>query len=501
VHAVTQTIPDAEVARIRAHVKHPIIDSDGHQNEFVPGFDERFVEAVGQVAGSGLRDEMAAAPDLRWYLMERTTPMGVAFGSSRRAAPTLEERRANGIPINAWGPPHGNALDKATALVPRLRHQRLEEIGIDYSVVYPSSGLAFPHIAPDELRQIACRALNIVNADAYRGLEDRLTPVAVIPMNTPAEAVAELEYAIGKLGLKVAMIGHVARPIPNLHREHPELFGSAFRIDAFGIDSDHDYDPFWAKCAELQVPLVAHGTSYGIGFRRSPTNYIYNQTTTFADAADLLCRALFLGGVTRRFPTLKFQFLECGVGWACVLYAELVHRWEKRNIGALRGYVAEAAASEAEFVRLLGEHGDAILRDNVSRLPTMNSQVGSAFGFDDFEAAEIESVQDVHDLFVPRFYFGCEADDPITPWAFNTRTNPLGARLRATLGSDMGHWDVPDMRGILPEAFEAVERGLIDEDDFRRFTFGHPCELFAGVNPNFFDGTAVEPYVAGALAG
>ena len=142
----------------------------------------------------------------------------------------------------------------------------------------------------------------------------------------------------------------------------------------------------------------------------------------------------------------------------------------------------------------------ALLKEKITRLPgTMKTQVGGTPIPDDFAACAIESVEDIRELFVPRFYFGCEADDPITPWAFNTRANPLGARLRATLGSDMGHWDVPDMLGILPEAFEAVERGLMDEADFRRFAFSHPCEFFAGVNPEFFAGTTIEAHAAEGL--
>jgi hypothetical protein len=69
----------------------------------------------------------------------------------------------------------------------------------------------------------------------------------------------------------------------------------------------------------------------------------------------------------------------------------------------------------------------------------------------------------------------------------------------AVLGSDMGHWNGPDTRGMLPEAFETVGDGLISEDDFRRFTFEHPCELFAAVNPGFFSGTKVEPFVEDGL--
>jgi hypothetical protein len=29
-----------------------------------------------------------------------------------------------------------------------------------------------------------------------------------------------------------------------------------------------------------------------------------------------------MGGVTRCFPSLKFAFLECGVGWGVTLYSE-----------------------------------------------------------------------------------------------------------------------------------------------------------------------------------
>ena len=42
-----------------------------------------------------------------------------------------------------------------------------------------------------------------------------------------------------------------------------------------------------------------------------------------------------------------------------------------------------------------------------------------------------------------RFYFGCEADDPlITVGVRRDDVNPLGARLRPVFGSDISHWDV-----------------------------------------------------------
>ena len=39
-------------------------------------------------------------------------------------------------------------------------------------------------------------------------------------------------------------------------------------------------------------------------------------------------RPLILGGVTHRFPQLRFAFLEGGVGWACNLVTDLVGHWD-----------------------------------------------------------------------------------------------------------------------------------------------------------------------------
>jgi hypothetical protein len=110
---------------------------------------------------------------------------------------------------------------------------------------------------------------------------------------------------------------------------------------------------------------------------------------------------------------------------------------------------------------------------------------------DEYAACAITNKQDIRDLFVPRFYFGCEADDPMVAWAFDGRINPMGAKLRAMFSSDMGHWDVPEMSGILEEAYGLVEKKLVDEESFRDFVFTNPVRFYTSVNPDFFVGTRV----------
>ena len=92
-----------------------------------------------------------------------------------------------------WGSPARNTRDLATAMFPSLLHERLDDLGIDFSVVYPSIGLIFLHLDDERERRGACRALNRFNAEAFADLADRLCPVAAIPMVTPDEAVDELD--------------------------------------------------------------------------------------------------------------------------------------------------------------------------------------------------------------------------------------------------------------------------------------------------------------------
>jgi hypothetical protein len=59
---------------------------------------------------------------------------------------------------------------------------------------------------------------------------------------------------------------------------------------------------------------------------------------------------------------------------------------------------------------------------------------------------------------------------------------------------------VPDIREVLPEAYELVEHGHFTEGDFADFVFGNPVSLWAGNKPDFFDGTVVESAVRKHIA-
>ena len=94
------------------------------------------------------------------------------------------------------------------------------------------------------------------------------------------------------------------------------------------------------------------------------------------------------------------------------------------------------------------------------------------------------------------FFFGCEADDPSVFRALDARANPKRTRLKPLFSSDIGHWDVPDIKTVLLESHKLVDKGLLKDSDYRDFVFTYPAQLHLKANPGFFAGTAVESATA-----
>jgi hypothetical protein len=217
-----------------------------------------------------------------------------------------------------------------------------------------------------------------------------------------------------------------------------------------------------------------------------------------AEGQQSLAKSLFLGGVTRRFPEMNFAFLEGGVAWAAALYCDIVGHWEKRNLAALRANLDPALIDRDLMVRMIGRFAP-----DARRLPAGATRrpVEPEGLLDEWAACEIERVDDIRSLFAERFWFGCEADDPMTSLAFNRSVIPFGSDLQVMLGSDIAHWDLPDVTEVLEEAHEMVDNGWIDKSAFRDFVFTNPARFYTGTNPGFFGGTVVESAVDALLAG
>ena len=458
-------------ADIRAKLNHPVVDADGHMIESTFAV----LDFVQQVGGADIAKRYEA------ILKDDQT------GPSRRAVWTGNS-----------GP---GSIDRATAMLPKLYRARLDEAGIDFGVVYGTLALSVLRMDDDELRPVVYRAMNMLYADMFKEVSDRLTPAALIPMHKPEEAVAELEFVVRDLGLKAIVVNTMLqRPAPEVVREAPHLAHLSLNLESPGIDMGDAYDPVWAKCVELGVAPSCHNSFRGrTTTHGSPKNYCFNSLGSFGHGSEYFCRSLFFGGVPHRFPDLKFCFLEGGAGWAGQLYNNLFEYWEKRNLAALSRNLDPAKLDIDLLVEMFEKYGDErltserILAD--PHQPASTQFFGAPEELDDFADSGVKGGEDIRRIFDQNFYFGSEADDRMTAVAFDSKLNHHGAKLNAILGSDIGHWDVPDMTKVMVEAYELLDEGFVTEADFRDFTFANVVGMHAGMNPDFFKGTVVEAEV------
>ncbi len=186
------------------------------------------------------------------------------------------------------------------------RDKELDADGVAGEVIFPdadavSSGASAPFgaglgatgdIAP-ELLMAGARAHNRWLAELCAASADRRAGVAIVPILADIDAaVAEIRRARDS-GLRGGiLIPPMWQPFEPYH--HPR------------------YDPVWAACSELSMPVHVHSgvadkASYG------PHIGIYAAEVRFWSARPLWF--LIWSGVFERFPRLQFGVAECGAFW------------------------------------------------------------------------------------------------------------------------------------------------------------------------------------------
>jgi predicted TIM-barrel fold metal-dependent hydrolase len=460
-------------AAIRDALDHPVVDADGHWLEPVPVF----VDFLRDEGGTRAVDDF----------------MEFSGGFSRWYEASPAERLERRIQRPGWWGEPANTMDSATVKLPGLLYDRLDELGIDFAFMYPTLGLVLKELPNEDTRVAACRAQNRMAAELFAPYKDRLTPVATIPNQNPKEAVDGIRFAVDDLGLKSILLNiGVKRSIVSSP--------GAYYLDTFGLDSPYDYDELWAACVDMHVAAGDHGSSYFWPDRQSVSSFVSNHVGHFGSAKNAACRSVFLGGVTRRFPGLNFGFLEGGVGWAFSLMFDLGGHWEKRNLDALERNLRPTNIDLEELRALYDEYGRGTVLEGraeellgsvsvISPFRSLEELTAREEVVDDFAAISVESTEELYEQFRGNFYFGCEPDDRTVPLAFDER---IGAGLHPVFGSDIGHFDVPDISRVLEEAWELVEDGLISEANFRDLTFANAVRFHGGMNPEIFEGTVVD---------
>jgi predicted TIM-barrel fold metal-dependent hydrolase len=201
-----------------------------------------------------------------------------------------ERNRDWGRDPRYWVPPRQGEFD-APARLPDM-----DAMGIDTCVLFGGHCfLVASKVDSPDIAHATLRAYNEFIAGFCAAAPDRLKGVAMIPLQAPAAAAAELRRAVTELGLVGAVL--------------PPHHANGTTLDDPGLD------PIWAMAQELDVPVCIHT----IGSQISPIDALLTGEVlrhAYGSVPSMLALGhLVLGGVLDRFPQLTVCFLEAGAGW------------------------------------------------------------------------------------------------------------------------------------------------------------------------------------------
>lgn len=187
----------------------------------------------------------------------------------------------------------------------------LDEANIALSVLFPTAGLGFGLITDPIWATALAQGYNNWLHDRFLRLDPRrLKGMALIPLQDPSAAVAELRRAVGDLGMVGAIL-----PAAGLY-------------EAFGHRS---FWPVYDAAQELNCLLAVHGApSLGLGLERLH-RLVEARTLTHGFSQMVQMTSMMLNGVFDAFPRLRFAFCEAGCGWISYLTERLDMEYTNRR--------------------------------------------------------------------------------------------------------------------------------------------------------------------------
>jgi len=124
-----------------------------------------------------------------------------------------------------------------------LRIESMDKAGIELSILSFFSPGIQAETDPDVAVQHAKRANDFLRENVIARHPDRYAGFAAVPMQNPEAAAKELERCVKQLGFKGAMINGYS----NTHDEN-----------TIEYTDEPKFEVFWAKVAELNVPIYLH---------------------------------------------------------------------------------------------------------------------------------------------------------------------------------------------------------------------------------------------------
>ena len=312
-----------------------------------------------------------------------------------------------------------------------LRNAQQDADGVSGEVVFPNTVPPFfptfvlfapPPKPADYPRRLAgIRAHNRWLVDFCARFPARRAGIGQIFLNDLDDALDDVRWIAGH-GLRGGIL------LPNIAPD----------VDWITPIFDRSYDPLWALCEELGVPVNIHGGTGFPSYGRDPAAMVY----LLAEVGYFSRRPLILmllAGVFERFPGLRVVLTEQGTGWVPGVLDQL-----DTTLARIRDH---GAVGELRFT------DDVVLPRSATEYVRSNVWFGASFP----RRADLEAV-------------------------------------RSTLGTDHVMWgsDYPHDEGTYPFTAEALRQVFAgwDPAEVRRVVGGNAAELYG------FDLTVLDAHAA-----
>jgi predicted TIM-barrel fold metal-dependent hydrolase len=202
------------------------------------------------------------------------------------------------------------------------REQLLEGHGVDCAILVPFESLTVVNLGNTDETNVLARAYNDYMIETWLPVDDRYQLAIGLPPRDPEAAVQEIRRLAGTPGV-VACVFPLAEQLSMGHARYHSIYEAA---------------------EEARLPILTHtgqGSLHGIP-RKSATG----PHTTYTIGHSIMCEialsnvtSLVFEGVTVRFPSLKFVFVEWGFSWLAHLMWRMDAEW--RSLHAETPWIVE----------------------------------------------------------------------------------------------------------------------------------------------------------------
>ena len=369
-----------------------IYDADSHIME-LPDFLQKF-------ADPSIRDEMPAVSYSASIVTDEEVAEIVARGG-RHSDEHLSELLALGDRLIE----KSKEIQALGAFDGQERKTAMDMLGFKKQLVFATHSVAMPFSPSSKIsparRYGGARAHNRHMID-FCSHDERLLGVAIIPLDDPEHAIAELEFVL-KSRLKAVWVPH--RPCGDKSPGHVA------------------FEPFWARLAEAGVPFVLHVGGSPLQLAKAWTNNGRAATKDWLGGGENLrtkdvavlhqgpetfISMLLIEGVFERHPKLRGASVELGAGWVPSMLRRLdwvAKHWGRtdQTLASFKRTPSEQLTQQMAFTPFVFEEVGAFIDQSNSDLYLFSSDYPHVEGGRNpiarFETALGERTPDVRNKF------------------------------------------------------------------------------------------------------